>query len=161
RNGRRKFRSPVHSPSWVLLWTSRTPSPSSSRAHSPAPWQTEDRGCPVSASRSYPRQSSVCTRPGGSLASRTTRLSVPESACRSTDIRSRPLSRPTTPQTGGRSLSQLPWPRALFAVFVLRTALSVIRPDAPPRRPPRPDVRRTRPAEADLDPNRAYHRLQG
>src|SRR5512135_976570 len=40
RNGRRKFRSPVQSPSNVLIWTSRIPSPSSSRAHSPAAWQT-------------------------------------------------------------------------------------------------------------------------
>ena len=29
--------------------------------------------------------------------------------------RSLPLSRPTTPQTGGRSFSQVPWPGTLFA----------------------------------------------
>src|SRR5215218_7994419 len=40
RNGRRKFRSPVQSPSSVLQCTSRTPSPSSSRAHSRSAWQT-------------------------------------------------------------------------------------------------------------------------
>src|SRR3954447_15399458 len=33
RNGRRKFRTPVHSPSCVLQCTSRTPSPSASTAH--------------------------------------------------------------------------------------------------------------------------------
>src|SRR5512135_883296 len=115
RNGRRKFRSPVHSPSRVLLWTSRTPSPSSSRAHSPTLWQTTERGCPVSVSRSYPLQSSVWTRAGGSDASRTTRFNVALSACRSTDRRSWPLSRPTTPQTGGRSLSQVPWPGTWLA----------------------------------------------
>ena len=33
RNGRKKLRAVVHKPSMVLIWTSRTPSPSSSRAH--------------------------------------------------------------------------------------------------------------------------------
>lgn len=37
RNGRRKFRNPVHIPFIVFTCTSRPPSPSSSRAHSPAP----------------------------------------------------------------------------------------------------------------------------
>src|SRR5205823_5727888 len=40
RNGRRKFRSPVQIPSRVLQCTSRTPPPSSSRAHSPRLWLT-------------------------------------------------------------------------------------------------------------------------
>src|SRR5262245_30712315 len=114
RNVRRKFRSPAHSPSIVFTWTSRTPSPSSSRAHSPAAWQTTARSHPVSATRSYPRQSSVLTTAGGSPASRTTRFSVALSECSSTESRTAPLSRPTTPQTGGRSLSQVPGPGARF-----------------------------------------------
>ena len=42
---------------------------------------------------------------------------APTSAVGVLAVRSRtwPLSRPTTPQIGGRSLSQLPWPRALLA----------------------------------------------
>src|SRR5215471_14992699 len=114
RNIRRKFRSPVHSPSIVFTWTSRTPSPSSSRAHSPAAWQTTSRAQPVSAIRSYPRQSSVLTTAGGSAAPRTTPLSVSPSECSVTVSRTAPRGRPTTPQTGGRSLSQVPWPGARF-----------------------------------------------
>ena len=114
RNIRRKFRSPVHSPSSVFTWTSRTPSPSSSRAHSPAAWQTTFRAQPVSAIRSYPRQSSVLTTAGGSAAPRTTPLSVSPSECSVTVSRTAPLWRPTTPQIGGRSLSQVPWPGARF-----------------------------------------------
>src|SRR5438067_2480829 len=51
RNGRRKVRTPAHSPSQVLLCTSRTPSPSSSRAHSPRPraWRTAVDGRAVAA----------------------------------------------------------------------------------------------------------------
>src|SRR5512135_584298 len=37
------------------------------------------------------------------------------SECSTTVRRTCPLSRPTTPQTGGRSFSQLPWPGALLA----------------------------------------------
>jgi len=59
RNGRRKFRSPVQIPSIVLQCTSRTPSPSSSRAKF-APvgltWRAPARG---RASGLYPFQSSV------------------------------------------------------------------------------------------------------
>src|SRR6266508_2727245 len=60
RNGRRKFRSPVHSPSQVLLWTSRTPSPSSSRAHSrgTAVWHTVAWPRPDAATQAYPPHSS-------------------------------------------------------------------------------------------------------
>ena len=49
RNVLRKFRIPVHSPSSVLTWTSRTPSPSSSRAHSRSAWHTVDRDRPYAA----------------------------------------------------------------------------------------------------------------
>ena len=76
RNHRRKFRAPVHRPSAVLLWTSRMPSPSSSRAHSPAAWLTDTRAQPISASRSYPPHSSVFTRAGAVTASRTTGFSA-------------------------------------------------------------------------------------
>src|SRR4051812_15697793 len=61
RNGRKKFRSPVHSPSRVLQCTSRTPSPSSSRAHSPAPWLTVAWPRPAASSGLYPFHSSVYT----------------------------------------------------------------------------------------------------
>src|SRR5262249_43858705 len=114
RNGRRKFRSPVHSPSGVLTWTSRTPSPSSSRAHSRTAWQTVARSRPIAGSPLYPCHSSVLTLAIGQLAFRTTRRRVASSECSVTVSRTCPLSRPTTPQTGGRSLSQVPWPRALF-----------------------------------------------
>src|SRR5262249_29836170 len=54
RNGRRKLPTPVHNPSMVLLWTSRIPSPSSSRAHSrfPGVWHTEARLRPRCGRRS-------------------------------------------------------------------------------------------------------------
>src|SRR5918998_3742072 len=115
RKFRRKFRSPVQSPSCVLTWTSRTPSPSSSRAHSPTAWHTAAREQPTSANRPSPPHSSVLTRAGGLVASRATRFNVAPSECRSTDSRTAPPSRPTTPQTGGRSLSHVPWPGRLLA----------------------------------------------
>src|SRR5262249_31859848 len=61
RNGRRKFRRPVHSPSSVLQCTSRMPPPSSSRAHSPALWLTAAWPRPAAASGLYPDHSSVYT----------------------------------------------------------------------------------------------------
>src|SRR5262245_62535145 len=114
RNGRRKFRSPVHRPSSVLMWTSRIPSPSSSRAHSPATWQTVARCRPISGSPLYPHHSSVLTVTIGQLARRTTSSRVSPSDRSVTVSRIRPLSRPTAPQTGGRSFAQVPCPgRAL------------------------------------------------
>src|SRR5262249_4297707 len=114
RNGLRKFRKPVHSPSSVLTWTSRMPSPSSSRAHSPATWQTVARYRPISGSPSYPPHSSVSTVTIGQLARRTTASSVSPSHRSVTVSRIRPLSRPTAPHTGGRSFAQVPCPgRAL------------------------------------------------
>src|SRR5215467_5666705 len=114
RNGRRKFRSPVHRPSSVLMWTSRWPSPSSSRAHSPARWRTAARYRPISGSPLYPHHSSVLTVTIGQLARRTTASSVSPSDRSVTVSRIRPLSRPTAPQTGGRSFAQVPCPgRAL------------------------------------------------
>src|SRR5947209_6587736 len=115
RNGRRKFRSPVHNPSIVLQCTSRTPSPSSSRAHSPAAWHTDDRGRCIAGKPLYPCHSSVFTCVVGSVARRTTRSSVGLSEFSTTDSLTWPLVRPTTPQTGGRSPAYVPWPRRLLA----------------------------------------------
>src|SRR5262245_14638730 len=110
RNGRRKFRRPVHSPSGVLMWTSRMPSPSSSRAHSPARWRAVVRYRPISGNPLYPHHSSVLTVPIGQLARRTTASSASPSDRSVTVSRIRPLSRPTAPQTGGRSFAQVPCP---------------------------------------------------
>src|SRR3954451_9888917 len=115
RNVLRKFRIPVHSPSSVLTWTSRTPSPSSSRAHSRSAWHTVERKRPIPGSPLSPRHSSVLTATIGQVARLTTRCNVSPSDRSVTVSRSAPLSRPTTPHTGGRSLSQVPWPRTLFA----------------------------------------------
>src|SRR5436305_3588545 len=115
RNVLRKFRIPVHSPSSVLTGTSRTPSPSSSRAHSRSAWHTADRDRPIPGSPLYPCHSSVLTAAIGQVARITTRRSASPSDRSVTVNRSCPLSRPTTPQTGGRSISQVPWPRTLFA----------------------------------------------
>src|SRR5436305_801519 len=115
RKGRRKFRRPVHSPSSVLQCTSRTPSPSSSRAHSPSAWHTVERGRCIAGRPSYAVHSSVLTCVVGSVARLTTRSSVGPSEFPTTVSLTRPLSRPTTPQIGGRSLAYVPWPRRLFA----------------------------------------------
>jgi hypothetical protein len=72
RTVRRTFRSPVHRPSLVCTSTARTPSPSSSRAPSPAAWPTPFGAELVAALRSYPRPSSGLTTAGGSAAPRTT-----------------------------------------------------------------------------------------
>src|SRR6266566_4272710 len=116
RNGRRKFRSPVHSPSRVLQCTSRTPSPSSSRAHSPAWWFTVACLRPAAFSGLYPVHSSVYTIAPGFV--RGTTIWCTSSAAqfrRPTRRQSRLSARPATPQTGGRSVSQVPCPTALFA----------------------------------------------
>src|SRR3954467_5246165 len=116
RNGRRKFRSPVQIPSSVLQWTSRTPSPSSSRANSPRLWLTVAWPRPLRPSGLYPFQSSVYTIAPGFVAGRT--VAPPNSAAvlrRPTRNHTRPLSRPDTPGTGGRSVSHVPCPLAWFA----------------------------------------------
>src|SRR4051794_32178468 len=115
RNVLRKFRIPVHSPSSVLTWISRAPSPSSSRAHSRSAWHTVDRVRPIPGSPLYPCHSSVLTAAIGHVARLTTRRNVSPSDRSVTVSRRVPLSRPTTPHTGGRSLSHVPWPRTLFA----------------------------------------------
>src|SRR4051794_3646825 len=101
RNVLRKFRIPVHSPSSVLTWISRAPSPSSSRAHSRSAWHTVDRKRPIPGSPLYPCHSSVLTATIGQLARLTTRCNVSPSDRSVTVSRSVPLSRPTTPHTGG------------------------------------------------------------
>src|SRR3954469_5642093 len=116
RNGRRKFRSPVQVPSSVLQWTSRTPSPSSSRANSPRLWFTV--ACPRSRPPSglYPFHSSVYTIAPGLVAGRTVASTSSAEVLRCpTRNHTRPLARPTTPGTGGRSVFQVPWPLAWFA----------------------------------------------
>src|SRR5947209_5493042 len=115
RNGRRKFRSPVQIPSSVLQCTSRTPSPSSSRANSPRLWLTVACPRPLRPSGLYPFQSSVYTIAPGSVAGRTVALtSSAEVLRRPTRNHTRPRARPATPGTGGRSVSQVPWPFAWF-----------------------------------------------
>src|SRR5919199_146511 len=117
RNGRRKFRNPGQIPSIVLSWTSRTPSPSSSRAHSRRPdvWQTVGWARPVEARRSYACHSSVLTVASGCVWASTKGCRVARSLWLHTWRRIWPLSRPTMPAIGTRSVSQLPCPRALFA----------------------------------------------
>src|SRR5919202_4218419 len=117
RNGRRKFRTPVQIPSIVLSWTSRTPSPSSSRAHSRRPdvWQTVGWARPVEARRSYACHSSVLTVASGCVWASTKGCRVARSLWAHTCKRIWPLSRPTTPAIGTRSVSHEPCPRVLFA----------------------------------------------
>src|ERR687886_492405 len=117
RNGRRKLRKLVHRPSIVLSWTSRTPSPSSSRAHSrwPGVWQTVACVRPVAGRWLYACHSSVLTVASGRVWLSTTGSKVARSLCRQTCRRIWSLVRPTTPAIGTRSVSQLPCPRALFA----------------------------------------------
>src|SRR3954451_12529340 len=109
-----RIATPVHNPSGVLSWTSRIPSPSSSRAHSPAVWQTVACDRPIAGSPLYPHHSSVKTLAIGQVARITTPRSVSPSVCSATVSRTFPPSRPTTPQTGGRAFSQVPCPRALL-----------------------------------------------
>src|SRR5262245_18859624 len=112
RNGRRKLRKPAHTPSSVLLWTSRTPSSSSSRAHSRALWQTVACPRPVSSTHRYPLASSVYSRTSDSVIRSTNGRSDASATVSSTSNRARPVSRPDTPATGGRSLAKVPCPRA-------------------------------------------------
>ena len=116
RNGRRKFRRPVQIPSSVLSWTSRTPSPSSSRAHSPV--GVADRRVPAPHLRQpavAPPLVGVDHRPlqGRPVHAVLQRLADPNAP--TTSRRTSPDSRPTTPATGGRSLAKVPWPRRLLA----------------------------------------------
>src|SRR5262245_4271655 len=114
RHGRRKSLSPVHRPSGVLQCTSRTPSPSRSRAQadfgpegSTVRWIRPCRP----PTRPYPRHSSVSTvAPSRQVPSMTSSSSAPPADAR-TSRRTSPESRPTAPATGGRSLAKLPWPR--------------------------------------------------
>src|SRR3954469_10592952 len=116
RNGRKKFRSPVHSPSRVLQCTSRTPPPSSSRAHSPAPWLTVAWPRPAASSGLYPFHSSVYTIAPDCVCGTTVWSTSSAAPLRPPPRReSRRPARPTTPQTGGRSVAQVPCPTALLA----------------------------------------------
>src|ERR671932_1125112 len=117
RKGRRKFRSPVQIPSSVLSCTSRMPSPSASRAHSrrPGVWQTVGWARPVAARRSYACHSSVLTVADGCVDASTKGCNVARSLWAHTCKRIWPLSRPTTPAIGTRSVSHEPCPRVLFA----------------------------------------------
>ena len=115
RNGRKKFRSPVHNPSSVLLWTSRTPSPSSSRAHSPALWQTVACPRPVAGTQAYPLHSSPYSITSGAVAWPTNSRSDGPLTSSKTNSCAWPVCRPTTPATGGRSVAKVPCPRRLLA----------------------------------------------
>src|ERR671932_337014 len=117
RKGRRKLRNPVQIPSSVLSWTSRTPSPSASRAHSrwPGVGQTVGWVRPVAGSWSYARHASVLTVASGRVCAATKGCKVARSLWAHTCKRIWPLARPTTPAIGTRSVSQLPCPRVLFA----------------------------------------------
>src|SRR5919199_6039770 len=117
REGRRKLRNPVQIPSSVLSWTSRIPSPSASRAHSrrPGVWQTVGWARPVAGRWSYACHSSVLTVASGRVWASTNGCKVARSLWAQTCKRIWPLTRPTTPALGTRSVSQLPCPRVLFA----------------------------------------------
>src|SRR3954447_26299110 len=107
RNGRRKFRSPVHVPSIVLQCTSRTPSPSASIAQvlRGPEWSTVTwiRSCRP-PTRLYPHHSSVLTVAPERHDPSTNSPSSSALADSTTSRRISPDSRPTTPATGGRSL---------------------------------------------------------
>src|SRR3954466_3565439 len=111
RNGRRKFRTPVHRPSIVLQCTSRTPSPSASTAQvllGPV-WSTVRWTRPCRPpTRLYPFHSSVLTTVPSRHAPSTTAPNSPPLAVSRTSIRTSPDSRPTTPATGGRSVANVP-----------------------------------------------------
>src|SRR5918912_3088487 len=117
RKGRRKLRNPVQIPSSVLSWTSRIPSPSASRAHSrwPGVWQTVASARPVAGRWLYACHSSVLTVAAGRVCASTKGCKVARSLWSHTCKRIWPLSRPTTPAIGTRSVSQAPCPRVLFA----------------------------------------------
>ncbi|QJX00348.1 hypothetical protein FTUN_7976 [Frigoriglobus tundricola] len=117
RNGRRNVRRAAHRPSSVLSWTSRIPSPSSSRAHSrwPGVWFTVACPRPSADSRAYPDHSSVYTVAPSSVCSVTNAIRVSWSVRSTTSRTMAPVSRLTTPTTGGRSLAKFPCPRRLLA----------------------------------------------
>src|SRR5262249_53882255 len=119
---RRKFRSPVQIPSSVLTCTSRTPSPSSSRAYSPASWSTVTCPRPRRGSGRYPTHASVLTTAPGRVAGTTVASTSsaaphrpPPPPRRPPRTRPRPVSRPSPRGPGGRSVAPVPCPLALFA----------------------------------------------
>src|SRR5574338_594530 len=116
-NGRIKVRNRAHKPSMVLTCTSRTPSPSSSRAHSrtPGAWHTVLCTRPLDATQLYPCHSSLLKVVAAALAASPSERNSAVLLCSNTRRRICPLVRPTTPPTGGRSLSQVPCPRRLLA----------------------------------------------
>src|SRR4051812_23065486 len=117
RKRRSRFRSPVQMPSIVLQCASRTPSPSSSRAYSGfgRACLTFTRVRPADGSRSYATHSSVWTVHPSAVNPTTSGCSVARSCRRVTASRTFPVSRPTTPSTGGRSSSHVPCPRTGLA----------------------------------------------
>ena len=134
---------PRPQPLRVLQWTLRTPSPSSSRAHSPAAWQTDARdtrlGQPAvraplvgvaRAGAPSPR------RPPGSTSPR-------RSAARPTAAPA--ALTPDDPETGGRSLSHVPWPGRCWPAAAAGRPGRCAAPLFPPRsgtsrRPPPPGL---------------------
>jgi hypothetical protein len=92
------------------------PSPSSSRAHSRSAWHTVAWSRPIAGKPLYPCHASVWAITIGQVARRTTFSKVAPSVCSATVSRTCPLARRKTPRTGGRSLSQLPCPRAVLAL---------------------------------------------
>src|SRR5262245_1345614 len=117
RKGRRKLRSPCHSPSQVLLCTSLMPSPSASHAHSLAPgvWQHVWCARPLAATRAYPPHSSLNNVTPGRVMRSMNPCSVSASTVSATNRCASPVCRPTRPTTGGRSVAKVPCPRALLA----------------------------------------------
>jgi hypothetical protein len=91
------------------------PSPSSSRAHSPLRWQTVLCARPVAAVAAYAPASSVSTVASRCVASSTNDSKLARSAFGTASSTTAPVARPITPATGGRSLSNVPCPGALFA----------------------------------------------
>src|ERR1700723_4695552 len=92
------------------------PSPSSSHANSPRLWFTV--ACPRSVRPNglSPFHSSVDTIAPGLVAGRTVASTSSAEVLRwPTRNHTCPLERPTTPGTGGRSVSQVPWPLAWLA----------------------------------------------
>src|SRR5262249_2369855 len=70
---------------------------------------------PVRATQAYPLHSSVYSTTSGRVAWPTNHCKVAASTVSATHNWISPVSRPTTPSTGGRSVSQVPWPRTLLA----------------------------------------------
>ena len=152
RNGRRKFRSPVHSPLHACCSAPRAPR----RRRRPAPTRLGPEWSTVAWPRPSPGHPAV-PPPLVGVDRRPLQAVVacdqppPASAgpsCRRPPGGPRPTRRPTTPATGGRSLAKVPWPRRLVGPPPRRVVRVGVR-DAffPPRsgtsRRPRP---RRRPA---------------